>query len=69
MFTDRRCPICGGTVTVELDSASARDASLRFQCSKCRETAIYDISPEFVALMEDFTGYLSERVKGIEGGE
>lgn len=69
MFTDARCPICGGTVTVELDAASARDASLRFQCAECRETAIYDIAPEVEEFTDDFMGYLAERVKEIEASE
>lgn len=69
MFIDRRCPICGGAVTVDLGVVSSRDASLRFQCSKCRETAIYDITPEVEGFIDDFMAYLSERVKKIEGGK
>lgn len=69
MFTDEKCPVCGGSISVEVYYASRRDVSLRLRCEKCRETAIYDITPEVEDIMGDFMEYLGGRVKTIEGTE
>lgn len=69
MFTDEKCPICGGTVTVELDAASTMGSYLIFQCSGCQEATIYDITPEVEEFTDDFMEYLAERVKEIEASD
>lgn len=69
MFTDAKCPICGGAITVDFESAHRDDSAVRFQCQRCEATAIYDVTPELEGIMDDFMEYLAERVKEIEVSE
>lgn len=64
---DEKFPICGGRISVEFDYISKQDATIRLQCTKCHETAIYDIAPDLEEVMGDYLDYLPERVKTIEG--
>lgn len=65
---DFKCPICGGSVTCELDYGK-RFASLDFRCRKCGWWVDVDMTPEAEELRELALESFNEEVERIEGRE
>lgn len=72
-YLDFTCPICGGTVSCELDQSNGEVlspwASLYFRCNGCGEWIDIDITEEAGEAKEEAQNYFDYRVRRIEGGE
>ena len=74
-YLDFTCPICGGTVSCELDQSGSKSisfhswVSLYFRCDGCGEWIDIDITEEARETKEEAQDYFNHILRKIEGGE
>ena len=72
-YLDFTCPICGGTVSCELDQSNNKLlspwVSLYFRCKGCGKWIDIDITEEAKETKEQAQDYFAYCVRKIEGGE